>query len=245
MSISGDTEIAQSWHTPMKPLDELIDRDDPGWPLVHKWIAEASNHVEALAPPSDAAREGALLYMQVTTRSPMGAIIFESGGIFVDHAWLRILGSGHPRLPRSLPGWNFKRSFSASGEPPPFLLIADDVVGGFFAVDGGGLGLGRGNVCYFSPSSLAWQSTNLGYSEFLVWCFRGDLAKYYEDVRWEGWQDEARAVRGDQAMSIYPFLSCAGPPIAERSRRAVGVAEIYDLNVEQLAGLIPAVRKRK
>jgi hypothetical protein len=194
----------------MKPLYELINRDDPGWPVVQQWIAEATNPVEILPPPDDATRERALLDMQVTTRSPMGGIIYESGGIFVDYGWLRILGSGHPRLPRSLPAWNFKRSFSVSGQPPPFLLIADD-------------------------GTLAWESTHLGYSEFLVWCFRGDLAKYYEDVRWLGWQDEARAVRGDQALSIYPFLSSAGPPIAARSRRAVGIAEIYDLHVGQIA----------
>lgn len=218
----------------MKQLNELISRDDPGWPLVQQWVAEATNPVEVLLPPDDATRERALLDAQVTTRAPMGAIIYESGGIFVDHGWLRILGSSHPRLPRSLPDWNFKRSVSVSGQPPPFLLIADDVVGGFFAVDGGGLGLERGRVCYFAPGTLAWESTHLGYSEFLVWCFRGDLAKYYKDVRWSGWQDEARTVCGDQALSIYPFLSCAGPPIAERSRRPVSVAEIYDLHVGQI-----------
>jgi uncharacterized protein DUF2625 len=217
----------------VKQLHELINRDDPGWPLVQQWVAEATNPVEVLPPPDDATRERALLDTQVTTRSPMGAIVYESGGIFIDHGWLRILGSGHPRLPRSLPCWNSKRSISVTGQPPPFLLIADDVVGGFFAVDGGGLHLEPGKVCYFAPGTLAWESTRLGYSEFLVWCFRGDLAKYYEDVRWPGWQDEARELRGDQAFSIYPFLSSNGPPIAERSRRLVALSEIYDLHLGQ------------
>jgi Protein of unknown function DUF2625 len=85
---------------PMKPLHELINRDDPGWPLVQQWVVEATNPVEVLPPPNDATRERALLDMQATTRSPMGAITYESGGIFVDHGWLRILGSGHSRLPR-------------------------------------------------------------------------------------------------------------------------------------------------
>jgi hypothetical protein len=111
----------------MKPLHELINRDDPGWALVQQWIAEATNPVEVLPPPDDAGRERALLDAQVTTRSPMGAIIYESGGIIVDHGWLRILGAGHPRLPRSLPAWNLQRSCSVSGQPPTFLLIADDV----------------------------------------------------------------------------------------------------------------------
>jgi hypothetical protein len=219
----------------VKQLHELINQDDPGWPLVQQWMAEATNPVEALPPPDNAARGQALLDLQVTTRSPMGAIVYESGGILVDHGWLRILGSGHPRLPRSLPGWNFQRSFSVAGQPPPFLLVADDVVGGFFAVDGGGLGLAHGKVCYFAPDSLAWENTKLGYSDFLVWCFSGDLAQYYENVRWAGWQEETRRIQGDQALSIYPFLSCSGPPIAERNRRAIPVVEIYDLHVERPA----------
>ncbi len=215
----------------MKPLHELINRDEPAWPLVRQWIAEATNPVEVLPPPDDAIRERALLDMQVTTRSPMGAIVYESGGIVVDHGWLRILGSGHPRLPRSLSAWNFKCSFSVPGQPPPFLLIADDMIGGFFAIDGGGLDLERGKVCYFAPGSLEWEKTHLGYSEFIVWCFRGDLAKYYEDVRWPGWEDEARSVGGDQALCIFPFLSCAGPPISDRTRGPVSICESYDFHV--------------
>src|SRR5882724_4909241 len=125
----------------LKTLQELINRDDPGWPLVQNWISEAANPVEILPPPDDTKREQSLVASQVTTRSSMGAIIYESGGILVDHGWLRILGSGHPRLPRSLPDWNFGRSYVIAGEQPRFLLIADDVVGGFFAIDGGGLGL--------------------------------------------------------------------------------------------------------
>ena len=215
----------------MKNLEDLLNREDSAWLLVQRWISEATNPVEVLSPPDDATREKVLVNAQVTTRSPMGAIIHESGGIFVDRAWLRILGSGHPRLPRSLPDWNLGRSFSVSGQQPPFLLIADDVVGGFFAIDGGGLGLERGKVCYFAPDTLTWENTKRGYSDFLVWCFRGDLAKYYETMRWPNWQDELQSIGGDQVFSIYPFLSAIGPSISERSRRPNSISEIYKLHV--------------
>ena len=39
-------------------------------------------------------------------RSPLGAVVYETGGILVDGGWLRILGSGNARLTRTLPGWN-------------------------------------------------------------------------------------------------------------------------------------------
>jgi hypothetical protein len=168
----------------MRAIHELIDREDPAWPLVQEQIAQATNAVEMLPPPDEAARQRALLGAQVTTRAPMGAIVYETGGILVDHGWLRILGAGHSRLPRSLPEWNLGRSVARFGGVPGFVLIADDVVGGFYAVDGGALGHAPGKVCYFAPSTLEWENTKLGYSEFLFWCLRGNTAGFYADTRW-------------------------------------------------------------
>ena len=93
----------------MRPLSELIDTDDPAWPEVQEWIAGATNAVEVL-PVNEADRDAALHAIQVTTRSPMGAIVFETGGLLIDHGWLRVLGSGHSRLPRSLASWNEGRT---------------------------------------------------------------------------------------------------------------------------------------
>ena len=84
-----------------RTLAELLDSDDPAWPRVKDWIGKAKNHVEVL-PPSEPDRSRALEEAQVTVRSPMGAIVYETGGILIDRGWLRILGSGHPRLPRAL-----------------------------------------------------------------------------------------------------------------------------------------------
>jgi hypothetical protein len=103
---------------PQRPLHELLNTDEPAWPLVRSWLGEATNYVEAL-PPSDPARAEALLATQVTTRSPLGAVIYETGGLLVDHGWLRVLGSGHPRLPRTLPAWNLGRSRPDPDEPRP------------------------------------------------------------------------------------------------------------------------------
>ena len=215
----------------LKQLQELINRDDPGWPLVKDWIAAAKNEVEVLPPPNEEAREQTLLAVQVTTRSPMGAIIYETGGILIDDGWLRILGSGHPRLPRSFSTWNFGRSFSVSEEKPQFLLVADDVIGGFFAIDGGGIGFEQGKVCYFAPDRLAWENTNLGYSQFLVWCFQGDIAKYYETERWPNWRDDISGLPGDKAFTFEPPLSVDFGPIARRTKKIINVAEMYDRHI--------------
>jgi hypothetical protein len=215
----------------VRPLSELINTAEPAWPIVLDWAALATNRVEILPPQDDSAREKALLATQVTTRSPMGALVYESGGILVDHGWLRILGSGHPKLSRSLPEWNKNKVPSASGQPPPFYLVADDVVGGFFAIDGGGLETKPGQISYFAPDSLEWEPMEMTYSDFLNWAFQGAVSSYYADLRWPGWQEDVANVGGHQALSVMPFLSCSGPPIGERSRRAISIDEIYRLHV--------------
>ena len=83
----------------MRSLDELLELEDPRWPDVQSWIADATNGVTVLAP-DNSKRADALLGTQVTTRSPRGAIVYESGGLIVDGGWLRILGSGCPEHPR-------------------------------------------------------------------------------------------------------------------------------------------------
>jgi hypothetical protein len=93
----------------MRPIEELINTKDPGWPIVQQWIASAKNKVEVLPCDTAKAKE-ALYHTQVTTRSPMGAVVSATGGVMVDDGWIRILGSGSPRLPRTLPGWNQGKS---------------------------------------------------------------------------------------------------------------------------------------
>jgi hypothetical protein len=140
----------------VKSLKELLS-EEPVWQLVHEWIAAASNQVEVL-PARDPDRSRALEEMQVTTRSPMGAVVYETGGLLIDDGWLRVLGSGHPRLPRTLPGWNKGRTLSEAQSAPPILVVADDAIGGSFAINGGGLDGPQGHVHYFAPDRLKWES---------------------------------------------------------------------------------------
>ena len=45
--------------------------------------------------------------------------------------------------------WNFSKSFNQSGDKPKYLLVADDVIGGYFALNGGSLGSNLGKIYYF------------------------------------------------------------------------------------------------
>lgn len=223
---------AVSAQNKMKKAEELIDKADPGWAVVEDWIKTAKNKVEVL--PVDAVKAKEVLYKtQVTTRSTMGAVVFMTGGILVDNGWIRILGSGNSRFNRTLPDWNKGKSFNEFGETPSFLLIADDAIGGFYVLNGGGLGNDLGKIYYFSPDNLEYEPLDITYSEFLGFCFNNDLDKFYEGNRWNGWRDEVSKLKGDEVFNFYPFLWTAeGSDINKSTRKIIPIQEQYSLNLE-------------
>lgn len=216
-----------------KTLDELINAKEPGWPLVQQWLSQANKPVEVLdVPPRRGA--GVLLALQVTTRSPLGALAFQSGGLLVDHGWVRVLGGGCARMEGDLARWN------GLGERPlvqPFdgaMLVAHDVLGGFFALDGGALGEGKGGAYYLAPDTLEWEPLTGSYSELLAFLLTGDLAKFYEDFRWPGWEKEVAALPPDRGYSFVPPLF-AKDEGQGRSRAGVPMVELLGMNLD-LAG---------
>jgi Protein of unknown function DUF2625 len=216
----------------MRDSEELINRDDPGWVFVKEWIDAAKNKVEILPCDSLTARE-ALYKTQVTTRSPMGAIVYMTGGLLVDNGWIRILGSGHTKLNRTLPAWNKGKTFELYGEQPAYLLVADDAVGGFFAINGGRLGSDPGKVYYLSPGTLQWEPLKMNYSEFLIFCFNGDLNQFYKGQRWTNWEKDIIQLQGDKTFFFYPYLwSKEGKDISKNTRSIVPVEETYLFNVK-------------
>lgn len=183
----------------MKTLDELVDQH-PAWNIVKTWFDSANNQYEVLDPDVENAGNE-LVGMQLSTATPLGSMIFYTGGLLVDHGWLRILGSGNKKLPRGFFEWNFGKTFEQSGERPFHLLIADDVIGGYFAINGGGLGEKVGLVHYFHPKKQKWESIGLNYSQFLGWALTADLASFYHDLRWDNWQADIEKVGGHQIIN--------------------------------------------
>ena len=221
----------------MRTLADLTRTDDPAWPMIEAWVAASPRDVRVL-PVAAEAKGDCLLRLQVTTRSPLGALAWETGGMLVDHGWLRILGGGSEHLP------DIASASRVDGAPPPFLVVAHDVLGGVFAVNGGGLATPPGTVAYFPPDTLTWESTGLGHGDFVHWALTGDTDAFFAPLRWPGWQSEVSAARPDQAIAVYPFLFLAtaqgSSDIASASRRVVPWAELADLHQQLSRQLGPA-----
>jgi hypothetical protein len=218
-----------------RPLEELVVPGDPGWAAVAELVSSARNAVEVL-PGERAACDRTLAALQVTTRSALGGVAHATGGLLFDGGWLRLLGGGSPRLPRDLAGWN-----RPGGDGPPriegALLVGDDAAGGFFALNGGAFEGEPGNVFYLAPDALGWEDLGRGYTDLVAFACQGDLARFYEAARWPGWEADVAALAGDRAFSIQPPPWAQGPPLAERSRRAVPVDELLAMQLEMAAQL--------
>ncbi len=223
-----------------RTIEQLVDTKDPAWPGLARLFATAHNRCEVL--PRDPARaDAALLALQVSTHATLGALAHGCGGVLVDGGWLRLLGGGSERLPRDLGTWNLPPEHGGKPRLPGAMLVADDAVGGFFAVNGGRFDGDAGRVHYFAPSALAWEDLEVGFTEFVAFCANGDLGKFYDDVRFPGWEAELAALRGDQALFAYPPLFAASD---DRKWKAVPVEELFGVHVVELPRQLAAITPR-
>lgn len=168
----------------------------------------------------------------------MGALLYNTGGILVDDGWIRILGSGNRKLNRSISQWNKGKTIKEYGDTAPYYLIADDVVGGFFAVNGEALGKDKGYVYYLSPDRLVWEPLGISYSEFLYFCFNNDLNEFYKDLRFKNWRKNTLKLDGNKVFNFYPFLwTKEGKDINKTHRKIISVEEQFKFNLKSRARL--------
>ena len=220
----------------MRPVEEL-NKDTSGWEVVQNAMRIARNKFK-ISPKDPATAKEALYQTQVTAHSPMGAIIYLTGGILIEDGWIRILGSGSPELDRSLPQWNKGKTFDNYGDQPKFLLVADDVVGGFFAINGGALGSEMGMIYYLAPDDLKWESLHIGYTDFINFCFVGDMKLFYGDLGWPQCRNEVSTLTGNDCFYFYPFRwTKEGKDIGKDQRKIVPVEELYQLETDEMKTL--------
>jgi hypothetical protein len=113
------------------------------------------------------------------------------------------------------------------------LIIADDAIGGFYILNGGGLGKDVGKIYYFSPDNLEYEPLDITYSEFLQFCFYNDLSKFYDGNRWKEWREDVSKIKGDEVFNFYPFLwTTEGSDINKNSRKVITIDEQYALNMD-------------
>lgn len=168
------------------------------WPLVKRWIDHASNDVTTLAPDV-AGGQRVLDALEVTERSVLGALAVHTGGLVIDHNWLRVLGGP------ALLDWQ--------AELDDGLVVGHDAAGGFFAV-----GRQDGEVRYLIPGGYEWLETEMGHAAWVHWTLMGDIEGFYADMREAGWEEKTAALGHDDGHSASGPAPMTELWAAQRSR---------------------------
>ncbi|MFJ7744614.1 DUF2625 family protein [Peribacillus sp. NPDC097295] len=168
--------------------------------------------------------------LQVTSNSVLGSIAYNTTGIIVDN-WVRILGADSEKN-RGLLSYNEMNELGIANKIEKMLIIADDVVGGVFALNAGRFSEGVGDVWYFAPDTLEWESLEFKYAEFLAWAVNGDIHEFYSDMRWKAWEKDVKNVQFDEAILIYPFLWSNEVQLETAEKKVVPVDELLNINKE-------------
>jgi hypothetical protein len=224
----------------MREVNELINVDDPAWPLLLQELSGTDVPVAVLPGDAEIGR-ASLLQLQVSARSNLGGIVLNCGGLLVDGGWLRIFGSPGGGDVQGLPGLAEINAMPATFDPAwssgAGLVVAHDVLGGVFTLNGRNPPeVGRpgepGEILYFAPDTLGWEALGSGHSAWLAWILNGGLHAFYEGLRWDGWRNEVSVLNGQQGLSFFPPLwSAEGrQDLLATSRRAVPMAELLNLS---------------
>jgi hypothetical protein len=209
----------------LRPVEDLTAVDDPAWPWLQEVFAGAAAAVTVL-PVDEALGARVLHRLQVSAASALGALALHTGGVTVDHGWVRMLGGGSPGLPDLATANGFEEGRGALRRG--YLLVAWDVLGGRFAINAGELPGSPGEVAYWAPDTLAWEPLEIGHSGFVQWVVSGGLERFAGDWRWPGWEAEVAALPLDHGLSTYPPVhSAQGRDVGAASRRGVPMRELH------------------
>lgn len=170
----------------------------------------------------------ALDVLKITSKSALGSIILNTSGIVIDN-WIRILGHGSDR------GILLYNSIGEGGiatKINKMLIVADDVIGGLFALNAGKFAERIGEVWYFAPDTLQWEPLEMEYSEFIAWIAQGNVDEFYSSMRWSTWKEDCEKVKFNEAILIYPFLWSNEIQLEKADKRIVPVEELLEINQE-------------
>ena len=214
----------------MRTLAELVSDSAPGWPAVRETLA-VMEHV--VLPPDPVVCQASLLQMQERAGSFLGSIVLNTGGIVLNHGWLRMYGGSGGALPSIAEVNGFPSFFDPSWTPPAGLIFAHDVLGGVYAVNGPDCAAyGRpgspGQVVYFTPEATAWDELEDCFADFLLWMLSGDMERCcYWRLFWPGWQEEVAKVGLGMAIRTDPpvWTWAGATDIASTTRTVVPLRE--------------------
>ena len=198
---------------------------DGTWKTLEKQLNKSKNNI--IFFKNESVDDGTLNELQISDKSVLGSIVKNTSGIIIDN-WVRILGTGTNERRGIIEYNDFKQGKATTVDK--MLIIADDVVGGMFALNTSKFPDDIGLVWYFAPDTLMWESLGIKYSEFISWVLGEKVSDFYKTMRWSSWEKDSKAIDFNESILIYPFLWSKEIEIETASKKKVTTSELFMLN---------------
>ena len=203
--------------------------DNSLWEELNKMFNDSNKNIKLNRSKTNDG-QNTLGMLKITSKSVLGSILFNTSRITVDN-WIRVLGAENQEN-RGILSYNKINENGVANAIDKMLIVADDVVGGVFALNAGKFSDGIGDVWYFAPDILQWESLELKYSEFISWIAMGNIDEFYSSLRWNKWKDDVSNLTFDEAILVYPFLWSNEVQIETADKKIVPAEELLNINQE-------------
>lgn len=125
------------------------------WNEIHNMLIASQKNIMIFDKNLDFGEE-ALEKLQITSKSALGAVLLNTSGVVIDN-WIRILG--HEGVEHSgILSINVFENGDIPQRIENMLIVANDIVGGVFAINASMFDEGIGKVWYFALDTLEWEN---------------------------------------------------------------------------------------
>ncbi len=172
--------------------------------------------------------------LNIPNDSVLASVVMNCNGIYVDN-WIRILGQGNEMRNGVL----YYNTLLDDSCLEGMFIVANDVVGGIYAINISRFEIDKSKIWYFAPDTLEWESLGMKYSDFIAWTAQGNISEFYESMRWDSWKNDCKKVELNTGYLIYPFLWAKECDKNTASKKVVLFDELMKLNFDYSKKLQP------
>ncbi|MDO5479580.1 MAG: DUF2625 family protein [Clostridia bacterium] len=203
-------------------------KSDDKWKEIKRNIDEAENTISINY--SEFKSLGAIDELKINPQSTLGSFLQHIDS-FVVNGYLRMTNGNINRAGNiaTITG-KIREQYGYE----KIMVIANDIWGGFFAINNGELSNNIEEIWYFSPDTLGWENTEKNYTEFLEWVCSGDVEYYYSEWMWDNMENEIKDFSNSDGIFTYPFLWADEYELTTAKRNRAPWFEITGINAYYL-----------
>lgn len=116
--------------------------------------------------------------LSIPNDSILASVVINCSGIYIDN-WIRILGQGNEKR-------NGVSHYNTSVDDSclyGMFIVANDVVGGIYAINISRYEYEKNMIWYFAPDTLEWENLSMKYLNFITWAAQGNVSDFYASMR--------------------------------------------------------------